>query len=283
MRTRPNYIASILSVALVLLLLGFFALTALYGDRFIALFKEKIDIWIELKPDTPQSEAQRVMQQVSQQPFVKEGSVRFITREEIAATMREDLGDDRMIADLPALMRDVVRCNVRADFLTPDSLGTWRTQMQQDSAVAELVYEAVNIGQAGRNLERIGYFALGLALLLILAAMTLIHNTIRLALYANRFVIKNQELVGASWEFITRPYLWRAFRNGLLSALLAVGALMGIVYLLLRLLPELNEIHDTLGVLMVCVGLMILGILISVVSTWWVVKKFLRMRLEDLY
>jgi cell division transport system permease protein len=283
MRNRPNYLSSILSVALVLLLLGFFALTALYGDRFVTLFKEKVDIWIELKPNRADTDVNRIISIVRNAPFVKKESVRYITREQVAATMREELGDERMIADLPQLMHDVVRCNVKAEYLTPDSLSEWRTTMRQDSAVADLFFEAINVGQAGRNLANIGFGALILSIFLVLAAITLIHNTIRLALYANRFVIKNQELVGASWGFITRPYLVRAFWNGLISGILAVGALAGLLTWLLRAWPELYEIHNPSGVTLICIGLVALGILISVLSTKFVVNKFLRMRLEDLY
>jgi cell division transport system permease protein len=280
---RPNYLSSILSVALVLLLLGFFALTALYGQRFVTLFKEKVEIWLELRPDLPESEVSRVVALVRSQPFVKRESVTFITREQATATMRQELGDASMLQDLPNLMRDIVRFNVKAEYLAPDSLAAWRTQMQQDSAVSDLAFEAFNTGNADRNLENLGYLSLALAFLLIFAAVTLIHNTIRLALYANRFLIKNQELVGASWAFITRPYLQRAVWNGLLSALIAIGTLLGLLYVATRALPDLAQLHDPSGVTLICLCMLALGIVISLASTWWVVNKFLRLRIEELY
>jgi cell division transport system permease protein len=122
-----------------------------------------------------------------------------------------------------------------------------------------------------------------LSLILIFAAITLIHNTIRLAMFSNRFLIKSQELVGASWEFISRPYIQRGLLNGLWSAVLAILALLAMVWWLQKLIPELQQLEDPNGLVLVIFGLIVLGVLISGLSTWFVVHKFLRMRLDDLY
>jgi cell division transport system permease protein len=282
-RTRPNYLSVIFSVALVLLLVGLFAMTAIYGNRLVNLFKEKVDIWLELKPDLPQTEVARIVGIIRGQPFVKKETLTFITRDQAAATMRKDLGDETLLEDLPNLMRDVIRFNVRADFLTPDSLAVWRTQMRQDSAVSELYFEAITAGSGEQNIQKISIFFLVLAFLLILGAIGLIHNTIRLALYANRFVIKNQELVGASWSFITGPYIRRGIINGIISATIAIAALSTLIWLALKSMPELEVIHDPSSLIAIGLGLLILGAFIGGLSTWWVVNKFLKMRLEDLY
>ena len=282
-RNRPNYLSVILSVALVLLLMGVFALTASYGSRLVELFKERVDIWLELKPDTPETEISRIVGYVRAQPFVKKESLTFITREQAAATMRKDLGDEALLADLPNLMRDVVRFNVKAEFLQADSLAEWRALMKSDSVVSDLHFEAFSAGNAEQNIKKIAWFMLGLALLLVFGAVALIHNTIRLALYANRFIIKNQELVGASWQFIAKPYVKRGLINGLISGVLAVLCLVSIVMLGLSAMPELSTIHDSGMLTAICLGMIALGGLIGGLSSRWVVNKFLRMRLEDLY
>lgn len=282
-RTKPTYLYAIASMAMVLFLVGLFALMVLHGNNLVALFKEKVDVWLEFKPDTPQEDIARIIQEVRRQPFVKPESVTYITREQATATMREDLGDESLLADIPNLMRDVVRFNVRADFFVQDSLRKWRNELRQDTLVAELYVEAANTGNIGRNIENIGWITLALSILLIFAAVTLIHNTIRLALYANRFVIKNQELVGASWGFITRPYLRRGILNGLWSAMLAIGVLIAVLNWSQSRMPELKDLQDLNGILVIFVGLLALGVLLSGLSTWFVVNKFLRMRVDDLY
>jgi cell division transport system permease protein len=282
-RTRTSYLYAIVSVALVLFVLGFFALMALHGRKLVTLFKEKVDIWLELKPGLEEREVARIVADVRSQPFVKKESVTFITREQAAATMKEDLGDESMLEDMPDLLRDVVRFNVYAQFLDDQKLADWREQLRQDSAITELYFEAANTANVGKNIQNIGYVALALGLLLIFAAVTLIHNTIRLAMYSNRFIIKNQELVGASWEFISRPYIRRGIQNGLLSAALAIVGLLFLMWWLRNFMPDLKSLEDANGMLLVFSGLVLLGVLISGLSTWWVVNKFLRMRLDDLY
>ncbi len=282
-RNKPTYLYAIASMAMVLFLVGLFALMVLHGNNLVNLFKEKVDVWLEFKPDTPQEDIARIIQDVRRQSFVKPESVTYITRDQAAATMREDLGDESLLADIPNLMRDVVRFNVRADFFEQDSLRHWRNLLKQDTLVAELYVEAANTGNIGRNIENIGWLTLALSILLIFAAVTLIHNTIRLALYANRFVIKNQELVGASWGFITRPYIRRGVLNGLWSAMLAIGVLIALLNWSQSRMPELKDLQDLNGVLAIFIGLIGLGVLLSSLSTWFVVNKFLRMRVDDLY
>ncbi|MBL7827243.1 MAG: hypothetical protein JNJ57_11470 [Saprospiraceae bacterium] len=282
-RKKPTYLYAIASVALVLFVLGFFGLMAIHGRKLVNLFKERVDIWLELKPGLAQSDVARMVGLIRQQDFVKPESVTFITKEQAAATMREDLGDASMLEDMPDLLRDVVRFNVKAEFLDDQKLSAWRETLKQDSIVSDLYFEAANTGNVSRNLQTMGLATLVLSLLLIFAAVALIHNTIRLDLFSNRFLIKNQELVGASWDFISRPYIRRGLINGLLSALLAIAALSLMLWWLRSLMPELETLGDPNGILLVMTGLVVMGMLISGASTWFVVNKFLKMRIDDLY
>lgn len=282
-RTKPTYFYAIISVALVLFILGFFALTALHGRKLVTLFKEKVDIWLELKPNTPEAEVTRIIREIRQHPFVKEESITFITREQAEAAMKQELGDKSLLEDNPDILRDVVRFNVKSEFLDNDKLAAWREELRRDSLVADLYFEAANTGNVGENIQNLGLIALVLGFLLIFAAVTLIHNTIRLALFSNRFLIKNQELVGASWSFISRPYVRRGIINGLISAALAIAALIAALWWLYSLMPELSQLQDLNDILAVFVGLVAMGVLISGLSTYFVVSKFLRMRVDDLY
>ena len=282
-RTKPTYLSAIISVALVLFIVGFFALTALHGRKLVTLFKEKVDIWLELKPGTPSEEIPRIIAGIRRQPYVKTETVTFITREQAAAAMKEDLGDKSLLEDNPDLLRDVIRFNVKADYLRADSLSRWREELRQDTLIADLYFEAANTSNVGDNIQRLGILALGLGLLLIFAAVTLIHNTIRLALFSNRFLIKNQELVGASWDFISRPYIRRGIINGLVSAGLAIAALMAVLSWIYHVNPDLESLQDLNGILAIFVSLAAFGVLISGLSTYFVVNRFLRMRIDDLY
>ena len=201
-RTKPNYLNAIASVALVLFVLGFFALTALHGRKLVSLFKEKVDIWLELKPNLADNDVRRIVAQIRQNPMVKSETVTFVTKEQAMATMQEDLGDDSMLEDMPDLLRDVIRFNVKAEYLDDAQLTTWRETLKQDTLVSDLYFEAVNTANVSDNIRNLGMVTLLLSLLLIFTAVTLIHNTIRLAMYSNRFLIKSQELksMPAVWQ-----------------------------------------------------------------------------------
>ncbi|MBN8683144.1 MAG: hypothetical protein J0L99_10825 [Chitinophagales bacterium] len=281
--TRPTYLYAIIGVALVLIVLGFFALTALHLTQLTNLYKEKVDIWLELKPELAAGEIERVSNSIRQHPAVKAETLKFITKEQVAADMTADLGEESMLEEMPDLLRDVLRFNVHAEYLDQSSLNSWRSQLREDPAIADLYFEASNLGNVHDNIKNLGWITLGLSILLIFAAVTLIHNTIRLALYANRFLIKNQQLVGASWGFISKPYVQRGILNGLISAGIAIAALAVFYWWICKLVPDINDLI-TLGELtLFYVVLLVVGALISGISSWFVVNKFLRMQLDDLY
>jgi cell division transport system permease protein len=133
------------------------------------------------------------------------------------------------------------------------------------------------------NIQKLGLFALIGGMIFLLIAAIIIHNTIRLSLYANRFIIRNMELVGASWGFISRPFLKRAFLNGTLSGLLAIGALGALIYKIQTDIPDILNREIILTFWLLLGGLLLIGIFISIISTYFVVRKYLKMRADDLY
>ena len=262
-RKKPAYFYAVVSVALVLFVLGFFGLMTLHGRKLVNLFKERVDIWLELKPVQSQADVSTLVRRIQQQPFVKPESVKLITKEQAAVSMKEDLGDSSMLEDMPDLLRDVIRFNVKAEYLDTARLSEWRETLRSDTLVADLYFEAANTGNVSNNLQSLGLATLVLCTLLVFAAVALIHNTIRLDLYSNRFLIRNQELVGASWSFIGKPYIRRGLLNGLLSGLLAVLALSLMITWLHSVVPELRELGDPNGILLVMTALVFLGKIIS--------------------
>lgn len=282
-RTKPNYLYSIISVALVLFLLGFFGLIVLHGQRLITTFKEKVNILVELKPEAPEAEVKDLQEGLKATVYTKPGSVKFISKDEGAALMREDFGEDFLKLDLPNPLYDLITFNVKSTYMAPDSLNAIRNGLRDWDFVNDVYYQESVIDEIIGNIQRIGYITLAIGIFFIIVATTLIHNTIRLALYSNRFLIKNMELVGASWEFISRPYIKRAFLHGVISGLLAIAALYLLIYWIKIDLPELQELNHLPSLILLFGFLLILGILINTLSTFYVVKKYLRMRVNDLY
>ena len=282
-RNKPNYFYSIISVALVLFLLGFFGMVILQATNLVAYFKENINLMVEIKPNQAATALDSLQNQITQAKYTKPGSLRYISKEEALEMLRDDFGEEFLKLDLPNPLYDVVVFNVQANFMTPDSLTIIRQEIKASDIVSDVYYQESFVDTLAQNIQRIGWLALGLGIFFTFVAFVLIHNTIRLALYANRFLIKNMQLVGASWGFISKPFLLVSLRNGILSAILAIGLITGLLYLAQQDIPELRDIQDWVGVAILFVCLLFFGILITVSSTYYVVNKYLKMRVDDLY
>ncbi len=280
---KPNYFYTIVSVTLVLFLLGLFGLLVLEGQLFIQSLKEKVEIIVELKEEASPGGVDSLKQYLAASSFYKANSARFISKEEGAAMMREDFGEDFLKLDMANPLYDVLIFNVVADWMHPDSLKAAREDLRHFSFVSDVFYQEGLADAVAANLKDISLIVLGAGIFFIVVAVALILNTIRLALYANRFLIKNMELVGASWGFISRPYLWKSTWHGLISGLLAIVLLVGLLWLWQHKMPEAQDFIRLPGIATIFGSLVVLGILIMVSSTYYVVNKYLRMRVDDLY
>ncbi len=283
-RRKPNYLYSIVSVALVLFLIGFFGLIILHAQRLVKTFKENVALMAEMQDTVTTAQIDTLGAFLRNSDFVLEESVRFISREEAAQLMQEDFGDDFLKLGLPNPFYDVFIFNIKAAQMQTDSLENIRSTIRaQYPFVTDVFYQESIVDNVINNMRRVGYFALAMGIFLVFVAAALIYNTNRLALYANRFLIKNMELVGASWEFISRPYLLRSVLHGLLSGVIAVGALILLLLWARTQVPDLRILQDLMSFATLFAGLVVLGVLINTASTYFVVKKYLKMRVDDLY
>lgn len=282
-RTKPNYLYSIISVALVLFVLGFFALAAFNARQLVQNLKERVNLIVELQPEVQEQEIEEVRRWIEQSWFARENSVVFTSKEQAAEMMREDFGEDFLKLDLPNPLYDVITFNVRAAYLEPDSLKRIRTLLIERAGVLDVYYQEGLINEVARNFRSLSFIAIGLLAFFVLISMALIHNTVRLALYANRFLIKNMELVGASWEFISHPYVRRGAWHGLLSGLLASVALLLLFLWVQSDIPGLQNLFDWAGMGILFLLLLALGMAINTLSTYYVVRRYLKMRVDDLY
>lgn len=282
-RRRPNYFYANVSLTLVLFLLGVFATWVLQAAFLGERLKESVDVLVELREGTNEVARLDLTQRLAAKPFAKPESVVFRPKEEALGEMGDEISRDLVALDLPNPFRDMLSFNVYAEQLNPDSLGRIALELGNEPEVLDVYYQEDLIGTTVKRAERFGWLLLGFGLLLVLMAVWLIHNLVRLSLYANRFLIKNQQLVGASWGFISRPYLRRAAANGLLCGLLAAGLLFGLQYGLDRLVPELQLLARPQWLLALYAALVILALVISWLSHYFTVRRYLKMRADDLY
>lgn len=280
-RRKTNYFYSIISVALVLFLLGFFGVALLFVKQQADSQQEKISMMVELKEEADSTALSDLKVWLPTADFAREA--RFVSKIEAAETLRKSLGDDFIDPDMPLPFFDAYSLNLKSDRMSADSIAAILQRLKENLAVSDVYMDEGLIGEVSKAVQKIALIAFIITGLFIIVAITLIHNTIRLNLYSDRFIIKNMELVGASWRFITRPYIQRGMINGFLSAIIAIGIMAIIWFFVQKETPELNlllENHIFWGYI---AGLILLGVLISWISTFYVVNKYLKMRLDELY
>jgi len=283
-KPRPNFFWSILSVAGVLFLLAVFAFITLHSHDLVNSFKEQFEVVVELNPSTKKDRVQNLIDNLDKETSVLEGSVIFISKEEGLKLLSKDLGEDLLVSEMPNPLFDVVSFHLSAQSFGSDDFEALTTKYRRDyGEILDIYYESALIQQVTSNLDRMSLFFLLAGGVLIFFAFTLIHNSIRLSIYANRFLIKNMELVGASWGFIRRPFLRKSLRHGLLSAILSTVILMVLGYVLWRQVPEVLEYVQMDYLVGIAIGMFLAGLVINLFSTWYVVTRFLKMRLSELH
>jgi cell division transport system permease protein len=284
-KVKPNFWYAIISVALVLFLLGFFGMLLLHTNALIRFYKEQLPITIELKNNAEAGIIADLQQKLSRSTIIKNGSIRMVSKEEGLTMMNETnkIGTELANLGLENPLYNVIVFHVQANYLQPDSLRNLRLRIKKNDAVQDVYYADGVVETISHNIRNIGYLSLGVASIFILIAISLIHQTIRLALYSNRFLIKTMELVGASWDFISRPYLHQGIKNGFYSALIAIVGLLLLLWWLQKELPDLRQLQNTGGILVLCLFLILLGIGITTLSTYIVIHKYLKMKSEDMY
>ena len=273
-----------LSLTLVLLLLGLIALWASQASYLADQLRMNMDVVVELEDDYAAAEYAALENYLLKTTYLRPGArPELIGKDAALAALGPEVAADLADLEMNNPLRDLIRFNVVAEYLQRDSLEAIATALQARPGVAGVYYQADFVDRVAANARTLTYVLAGTALLFLLIVIYLIHTTVRLDLHANRFLLKTQQLVGASGGFITRPYVWRAFWQGLLAGVLAASLLAVGWYLLDRQFPELVLLGRWEPVAVVLGGVVGVGVLVNVLSHWVVVRRYLRRRVEDLY
>ena len=282
-RINGAYFTSIISVTLVLFTLGFLGLIVLHASNLSKYIKENIGFEIVMKTNVKEADIVKLQKQLDTKDFVK--STEYITREEASKRLSEILGDDFIEFmsedDNPLLPSMDVRFN--ADWANNDSLEVIEASVMQNENVKEVYYQRSLVHMINQNLRKISLVMLVFSILLLIIAMALINNTIRLSVYSKRFVIRSMQLVGATESFIRKPFILKGVLQGAISAFMAILMLLGIIEALRENIPELKLLSDNLTLIYFFTGIVIIGILMSGLSTSLAVSKYLRMKADSLY
>ncbi len=280
-RSKPSYAYSILSMSLVLFVLGLLGIVILNARKVTNQIKENLQINVIFKNDVTDEEGENLGKKLQAEPFVK--NVEFINKEQAAKDFSKEFGHDFVgLLEYNPLFSSLA-INLKADYFTTEKIKEIEKKLSSDERVQEVYYQRSLLNVINSNINKVGILLVILGGLFFLVALTLVDQTIRLVMYSNRFLIKSMQLVGATRELITKPFMRRSLLNGLISGLIAVIGITGVYLFLDNNIPELLLRNDLNQYLIIAVIILFLGVAVSWWSTRSAVLKYLKLKLEDLY
>ena len=280
-RLRSARLSSIVSISMVLLLVGIASLLLLNATRVSDYFKENMQISVLMDTQATDLQATELASEMDSLYFVK--GTQVITKAQGAEEMTALLGEDFLSVFETSPIPASIALTLKAEYVSVDSVAKVKAILEKYPLVDEVDYQKSLISALNANLQKIGIFLGVFVALLLFISFVLISNTVRLSVFSRRFTIHTMKQVGATRAFIRAPFLWRAAFQGLISALIASAMLIGLLYLLRGELAQLFEIF-TIDLLLQVIGLVVAaGVVICVVSTYFVVNKLVRMDKDKLY
>ena len=280
-RLVHSYLSSIISIALVLLLIGIFGILAVNAGAVQNYFKENVKVSAILKESVGEKDAKKLQETLDAHPAIK--ATHYISKEQGTREMQQMLGEDFLEAFDSNPIPISIEINLKGEYFHPDSIRNLSVQLQKNPQVEEIAYQESLLELLNNNMERIAWFFMVFIALLMFISFVLINNTVRLNVYSKRFSIYTMRLVGAKRSFIRAPFLVKSVFQGMMSGLLAALALLGILYLVRNEFEQMFTIFNMELVAMVLVGIVVLGALICLVCTFFVVNKLVSLNNDDLY
>lgn len=280
-KTKSVYVSTVISIALVLLMTGLLGLILIHANKLSEYVKENIVLNIILDESVEEERALAFQKRVNGDAAVLQSE--YVSKDSAATKLTAELGEDFVSFLGHNPLSASIDVYLKAEYANTDSVNAFIETISADPQVSEIIYQESLIEMINQNIRIIGLIILAFALILLIIAVALINNTIRLAIYSQRFIIKSMQLVGATPAFIRKPFLGYGALHGFIGSLIAIGLLLSTIYFAQQEIPELVALRDWSQFILVFVGIMILGILISVFSTYFSVSKYLKLRSNELY
>jgi cell division transport system permease protein len=280
-RGKPSYFMSILGVTLVLFLLGIIGWLVINANKLGDHFKESVEVRVYLRGDLNPKDSVALMNYIAAKPYVK--AMEFVTKEAGKKKYIDDGGEDwsRVLDENP--LPNAIYFRIKKQYVNTDTLTGIKKDLELQTYVTDVKYPDALVGKLNTNIRKVSIGLLILVILISLVVIFLIDNTIRLAMFSNRFLIKTMQMVGATRWFIAKPLNLKAIINGATSGAIASGLLYIIILIAEGSVSWLKTIHDTGMLVLLFFLLILIGICITLFSTNRSVIKYLKMKLDDLY
>ncbi len=280
-RSQPSYFMSILGVSLILIMLGLLGWLVINANKLGQYFKENVEVRVYVRENVSAKDSTALVAYVSTQPYVKtwEYVSKTQAREKYLEEGNKDWVGVLQNNPLPAS----INFKVKGQYAVTDSLQKIQADLTQNIAVSDVQYPQSLVSNLNNMIRRISFILLAVAVVISILVIILIDNTIKLAMFSNRFLIKTMQMVGATRNFIAKPMNTKAVINGAISGIIAVAVILGVIVIAERWLPEIKALRDYTMLASLFLAIILLGVVISFVSTHRSVIKYLKMKLDDLY
>ena len=281
------YISVVFSITLALFAIGVFGTLVIYSKELERTVRDNVKIQVYLKNQLAPEQILKIKTLLKSKYFVTktnpEKSIAFVSKEEAAKQFIKETGEDfkSFLGENP--LRDAYLVKIDQAYHDKASLAKIKRETEKIQGVFQVYYVENVIDSINENVTKIGLVLMGLVALLLLTVVLLINNTVRLALFSQRFIIRSMQLVGAKRWFIQRPFLFQASWHGALAGILASLLLYGLISVATRRIEDLALLQNTDRLFLLAGSLVMLGIVVAVISTYRAVAKYLRLSLDELF
>ncbi len=280
-RLISSYFSVVISISLVLFLLGLLGLLVLNSKKVADYFKEQIAITVFLKDTAKEVEITQLKQSLALAEYTK--SATFVSKEDAAKDHQETLGENfiEYLGENP--LQNSIDVYILADYVTPAKMEEITNELKSKDFVDDVIYDKPLIAQLTENVKRISFWVLVISGIFTFIAVLLINSSIRLSIYAKRFTIKTMQMVGATKKFIRQPFVWKSVRLGIIGAIVAMIGMAVVLYYLNESFPQLQLLGDPVLLTILFVFILLMGVIITWISTFIATQRFLNLRTDDLY
>jgi len=280
-RLISSYFSVVISIALVLFLLGLLGMLVLNAKTISNNFKERVVMTIYLNDSAKKVEINQLEKSLTLASYIKE--TKYVSKEDAANFMKSEYGEEFLDDVGYNPLQNSIDVNLKADFVTEQRLDSIAQATLNKKFVDDVRYDKDLVSMMNSNVKRISLWILIISTLFTLIAVLLINSSIRLAVYSKRFIIKTMQMVGATKQFIRRPFIWRSVRLGIIGALLALIGMAIVLFYVNKTFPELELLTNQVLIIGLFVGVFLIGILITWFSTYFATQRFLNLKTDQLY
>lgn len=280
-RLKSSYLTTIVSITLVLFSIGIVGLMLLHAKKLSDYVKENIGFSVIMNKNVNEADVIRLQKKLDALPYVK--STEFISEEKAAEIFQKELGEEFVTFIGYNPLHTTIEVHLKAEYANQEQFDAIEKDLLNNENVKEVSYQKSLVELVNDNVKKVSLVFLGFSILLILIAVALINNTIRLSVYSRRFLIKSMQLVGATESFIRRPLIKNSVLHGLIAAIIANGMLVGVIYLARNEIPEIVSLQSADLFALLFLFVILTGVLLTWMSSFFAVRRFLKARLDTLY